>query len=420
MTVNSYSGVEVFVTIGGKLFKSEDLNMFQVDIIDKDEGDNEVDIHCYDSDFAISDSTLFRVGAVLSIKWGYSTTGIFSGERTGYVLMKSSTEYDKHGIISVIHATTKSATLAARRPQKNYGQTTLATIVKEVAKRNNLMLSLKGGTESLDGFSQGNWSDRQMLRVLADRFGYQVSYSSETITFAPRDFSATPALTLVFGQGEDSTIISAKMEVDVHSNLGAATSTIIKTVDPGSKLVSCHASGNPAQELNVYAGDGHDWVANAVQPLIDKATVVVTQSMPQSPTGGLPDNLPPDIQAILSSPDFAGINADLQASSINQREQKKHADLTVDSVGIPSALARMVVEVKGVSKRDSGLYYISEVHHAIKVKGTYECKFKLNRHGTNAGGGAKVKAPVNMQSSHDSSLKPISASVSATTGQLWH
>lgn len=437
MTGNSYSGVDIFITVGGKLFKPEELDLFQVDIIDSDEGDNQVELHCVDNDFKIADSALFRVGSILSVKWGYTTTGEFSAERSGYVILKPATNYTKDGVISIIKAKTKSATLAARRPQKSYGKTTLRTIVQEIAQRNNLELKLEGGNENLDGFSQGNWSDRQTLRTLADRFGYQVSFSSETITFAPRDFSETPKLTLLFGQGEDSNVITAHLNVDSHSNMGGATNAQITSFDPKKKESKTEDAGKPKQELAVFAGNGSSWTTKGDPdakpatsapswasplgtPSAGPSAWMPNWATPQSPTGGLTDAAPAEVRALMSTPDTMEGNSQAHATSLNLRQQKKHAELTVDTVGIPAAHARMIVEVKGLAKRDSGLYYVAKVHHKLKIKSAYECSFELNRHGTNAGGGPKTKAPVNQQSAsdgHDGQVKKKTVAVSAATGQ---
>ena len=435
MGINTYSGLEVFVTVGGKVFLPQDLGLFEMDVIDIDEGDNEVDLHCNDNFFKIADSVLFSVGNLLSIQWGYTATSNMSQQRSGYVIMKSSTEYDKGGIVSIIHAKTLSSVLAGRRPQKNYGPNiTLGSIVTDIANRSGLTLNLTGGSEILSGFSQGNWSDRQCLRVLADRLGYQASFSSTTLTFAPRSFSDTPGLSLVFGKGEDSTIIRASVKVNVHAQLGAATNVQITSLDPNLKTVSCHQATPPVQELAVYAGDGSTSIVTQnpdSKPPVPKSPVgtLLSSVLPwqpnagsttQSPTGGNIGVPPPDVLMAMSSPEASDVNALLHATSLNQRQQKKQADLEVDTVGQPLAHARMIVDVQGLSKRDSGLYYVTKVHHKIVVKSTYICVFDLNRHGNNAGG-PKVKAPVNMQSCHGSqaSTTPKKVVVSADTGQTY-
>lgn len=437
MTGNKYSGVDVFITVGGKLFTREDLGIFQVNIVDSDEGDNEVELHCMDNDFNIADSALFRVGSVMSIKWGYTTTGEFSTERTGYVIMKPATSYGKDGTISVIKAKTKSATLASRRPQKTYGKTTVKTIVTEIAKRNSLKLELEGGNENLDGFSQANWSDRQVLRVLADRFGYQVSFSSETITFTPRKYGDTPKLSLVFSRGEEGNVISGHLNIDSHSSLGAASGASITSFDPKKKQASVEKAETPKQELAVFAVDGASWMTKSggdakTDPSIPgtsspigsisgvlNATKGLTNNWatPQTPTSGLSDAIPEDVRALLSTPDTIAGNSLAHATSLNLRHQKKQAELNLDTVGIPQAHARMIVEVSGLSKRDSGLYYVAKVHHKIKFKGGYECTFDLNRHGTNAGGGPKVSAPVNRQKANDGANGVKKVEVSAISGQ---
>lgn len=415
MTV-PFSGLSVFITIAGTLFKPEDLGLLQLDVTDADEGDNSVELHCVDNSFKIADSSIFRVGQQLSVKFGY-TRGEMSLERSGYVLMKPSTNYAKDGVLSKVHASTKSATLGVRRPQKAYGPTALKAIVHDIATRNGLKLEITGGNERMPAFSQGTWSDRQTLRTLADRFNYQVSYTSDTITFAPRDYSLVPKLELIYGQGEDSNIIHADLEVNAKQE---DSTTHITSVDPASKKVKTETSGEAQKSLAVSAEDGHTWTAQDTNHLSTAARQAPSTPFPQvssnTPAPGISGS-PSDIMTLLSTPDTVEGNMQAHATSDKLKKQKKKGELTIVTQGMPSAKARMLVHVKGLAKRDSGNWYVSSVTHNISKHDGYTTKFELNRHGNNTKGGQKTKPPLNNQLPSSSQTKQVVA-VSAESGAI--
>lgn len=414
MTV-PFSGVSIFVTISGKLLKPEEMGLLQMEVTDEDEGDNSVELHCSDNNYVIADSTLFRVGQQLSIKFGY-TGGEMSIDRSGYVLMKPSTNYVKDGVTSKISASTKSATLGVRRPQKAFGPTSVAAIVQDIARRNGMELKLKGGNERLPGFAQGNWSDRQTLRTLADRFNYQVSYSPDTIIFAPRDYALTPSLELIYNLGEDSNIIHADLNVNAKQEDSA---TQISTVDPLTKEPITQQSGEADKALAVSAENGHIWTTQD-QNHLSTAARQTAQPFPavaqSTPAPGFSPSFS-DVKTLLSTPETAEGNMQAHATSDKLKKQKKKGELTVTTVGIPSAKARMLVHVKGLAKRDNGNYYVSSVTHSIGKHEGFTTKFELNRHGSNSKGGEKTVPPLNSQIPPSTDHVPVVA-ISAESGEI--
>lgn len=418
---NGFSGLNVFITVGGRLFKPEELDLLKLDVTDADEGDSDVELQCSDDDFKIADAGLFRVGQIMSVKFGY-VNGEMSADRTGYVIMKPATSYAKDGVLSTIKASTKSATLAARRPQKNYGPTSLRNILSEVARRNGLKLEIEGGNEQLKGFSQGNWSDRQTCRVLADRFGYQCTFSSETIVFAPRNYNATPTLELVFGNGEEANILSADLNVDAKKE---DNTTQAINVNPSSKSTKTVTAGEASKALAISAENGHSWETKVsheqvvLPPTTSQNQGVSTMGFPlgNSVQSALDST---DLKTLLSTPDTVEGNMLAHATAEKLTKQKKKGELTVTCVGIPAARARILVHVKGLAKRDSGNWYVSSVTHSIGKSDGYTTSFELNRHGANTQGGDKTKSPLNSQlpQKNGDGTKQVVA-VSAESGSTW-
>lgn len=407
-----FSGVEVFITLNGTTYTAEQLNLSEMKVTDADEGDNEIELTIPDNDYRITDSGLFKVGQLMSAKWGYAN-GQMSQQRTDYVIMKPSTTYDASGCTAKVIASTKSATLAARRAQKVNGPTSVKTVISEIANRNGLALNITGGNERMAGFAYGMWSDREVVRILADRFGYQASYSSDTITFAPRDYGAVPTIELVYRIGENSDILTASLEVDAKKSMGDSKTTAI-SVDPSTKKVVQQTAANPAKSLAISAEDGHSWVTQAAssvgQTLTPTLTAIVQKSAPLA--------LPPDIQKILSSPDATVDNLKSLASGEMQKKQRKKGELTISSVGFPQANSRIIVNVTGLAKRDSGNWYVVNVEHHIMVDSGYQCHWELSRRGNNTKNTEKNIPPLNNQKpSGSQTVNKTAIAISAETGK---
>lgn len=399
---NPYSALQVFVTIANQLYTATDLNIISMKVTDDDEGDNEIELTMPDNSYVIADSLLFNVGQLMSMKWGFVGGGT-SDERKDYVIMKPSTTYDADGVVSTFTATTKSTTLAAKHPQKVYGATSVKSIISEIANRNSLTLSITGGDERVAGFAHGTWSDRQVIRVLADRFGYQASFSSDTITFAPRDYGATPSIELNFRIGGGSTILTAELSVDAAKSLGDAQTTAVG-VDPSSKTVKQGTSQDAPKTLAISAEDGHSWASQSSSvpsAVSSNSSVVVLNPLTSTP---LAQTMTENIERVFSSPDVQNLQS--TATGENLKKQKKKGELTITSEGFLKARSRMIVHVSGLAKRDSGNWYVVSVVHKIDENG-YTCEWELARHGNNSKGGEKNTEPLN-------NLKPPSNPGDAT------
>lgn len=412
-----YSAVIVYITVNNRMFTAQELGVSEVKITDSDEGDNEIELTIPDDDYKIIDGGLFKVGDLLSVQWGYQGSPL-SQQRINYPIMKPSVTYDSDGVVAKVTATTKSATLAARRPQKVSGPTSVKTLVSEIAVRNNLKLHITGGNEKLPAFAHSSLSDREVLQILADRFGYQVSYTSDTIMFAPRDYGVVPALKLVYRRGEESTIISANVEIDARKSLGD-NNTVAISVDPKTKTVQQATAQSAPKALAISAENGNTWIAQMAHET-DKSTPIPNQTV-SFMAKMAKVQLPPEFRTILSTPDSSAENMSALASGEMQKKQKKKGELSITSIGFPEALARMIVRVEGLAKRDSGNWYTLSVEHHIQIDQGYECNWELGRHGANSKGSSdKNTSPLNnlkpAAGDSDHKTKPVVA-INAETGK---
>ena len=419
-----YSGLEIFVTVNGRTYTALELGIQEIQVTDVDEGDNEVEITIPDPDYHIIDNGPFKVGSIMGISWGY-TDQKTSQQRSGYVILKPSVMYNAEGVVCKVKASTKSATLAARRPQKTYGNTALKTIIADVCKRNGITLNIKGGDEKVTNFSHGAWSDREVVQVLADRFGYQATWVNQSLEFSKRDYGATPTIQLIFNMGDESNIIEAQLEVDAKKGLGEDAKTTATAVDTNLKRFLSADSLDSPQILAISAEDGHTWVTKLFSP----KSPTYAQQMYQanldkgSSTGIVPQNiaanLPPELAKLISTPEIDQTNLEGLATADTHKKAKKKGELSITSEGIVLATARQIVNVKGLAKRDSGNWYAISVEHHISQDAAYETKWELGRHGNNTKGTEKNKGTLNNNSNvTNSGGNKKAVAVDAETGKV--
>jgi phage protein D len=383
----TFSGVNVFINIAGQDYLPLQIGLIRMEVTDTDEGDSEIVLTCTDETFQLIDSPTIKVGALVSVKWGYAG-GPQSLERANYVLMKPSARYGEGGVEVTLKAYTKSATLAARRPRKVYGATSVRQVVSEIANRNGLSLTIKGGNEQLPTFSMGSWTDRQTLREF-----WPIAMATRSATVRtpscslPWTTATAPAIKLVYGQGERSNILSADLSVDAHKSHGDSATTAT-AVDPTKKTVTKAVAKEAEKTVAISAEDGHSWLTSATQSFLSSSTVQEVSTKAASV-------LPADISQFISTPDVNNVEA--VATGEMLKKQKKKGELTIESIGIAQATCRQIVNVAGLAKRDSGNWYVQTVTHSIDTDSGYRCHWELSRHGNNTRTGEPNKPPLNKQ-----------------------
>lgn len=426
------SGLAIYITAGNRTYTMEDLNAFRVTITDSEEGDSTIELQCNDEDYLVTDNMLFQVGESLGVRWGYTLNNEMSKERSGYVVVKPSTTYGEDGTLAVIKATTTSLLMSARRPQKSYGKTSLKAIIQDIATRNKLELEITGGTESVPGFSQGNWDDRQTVRVLADRYGYVATYNGTTLNFAQRDFSLKPASVFYYKQGEQSNIISAQVQQDHAKDMGAGETSTKTKSNPDEKTTNKVEVKN-VKQVDLAASIPSSHVTSAQVPKFGTSVEAVPPQATTGTPGGLTGVLAgmgskvmstngggpgkqwdaSDIRMISSQPPTMDAISKSHATAGALNAKTRKADMSIVVEGEPSLTAKQIIEVIGLSKRDSGKWYVIKVTHRLDLSSGYTCDMELARTGHNLKGSGQAAGNVNDKDGGGDGKTPVKPSVTA-------
>jgi hypothetical protein len=236
------------------------------------------------------------------------------------------------------------------------------------------------------------------LEVGMNRFNYELSFTSEPVVFAPRDYSSVPKLELLYGQGEDGNILDAHLNVDDKKKQGDTASTAL-SFNPFTKEATAQQAEEANKALAVSAETGSVSVATQNPQAPSKLAGLFTKAQDQMKsilsmgTNGVVKGW--DFSKTFSTPDYK--NALAHATSDKLGKQKKKGEFSIVSVGMVNARIRTLIHVSGVAKRDSGNWYVSAVRHVIDADDGYTTEWELNRHGSNSQGGEKTKAPLNTQ-----------------------
>lgn len=429
------SGLSVFITAGNRVYTMEELNAFRVTITDSEEGDSTIELQCNDEDFRVADNMLFQVGESIGVKWGYANHNELSEDRFGYVVVKPSTTYGEDGVLSVIKATTTSLLMAGKRSQKSYGKVALKTIIEDMAGRASLKLITPEDPAfakiTIDGFSQGNLDDRTALRMLGDRFGYVPTFLNDTIKFLPRDFDQRPTNQFLYKQGEASNIISAQVQQDHAKDMGAGESVVKVKSNPEDKTTTkTEVKEKEVKQVNLAAANPSAHVSSAkFSTSVETKPAQAQTGTPggiqgfmagmgakiMSTNGGGPGKLwdASDVRQLSSAPPSmdAISKSHATASALNTKTRKSDMSIVVE--GEPRLTARQVIEVIGMSKRDSGKWYVIKVTHVLDLSSGYTCDMELARTGHNLKGSGKAETNVNDKSGTSDGKGPVKPSVKA-------
>jgi phage protein D len=399
--LNAFDGIDIQLVINGHLYKPDDIGLFRLLVAFEDDGDSGVELHCDDHEYFVADSVDFQPGSVLSVKWGYKLSKDYSEEYGGFVIQKPSVEYGEDGVVSIIKAYTKSGLLSALKPQKVYNNKKLGDIVKDIASRAQMKVvwnSEGAGQELVPSIAHATWSDRQLLSVLADRFGYQVSYLADTLVFDRITYAETPAHRLLYNSGEEGNIKSATVSMDSKKDAGTAMASAVNSVD---KAPVEREAGKAETALGVSAVDGSSALVtkltgqqpvNAPEPkmgVMDSTLLKLTGGTlkPQTDLNSLLGQGGAEAEAfrtILSQPATQQAISDSHATAFKFNTSKKKCGLELVCIGIPSLKMRQLVEVIGLAKRDSGNWYVSKAVHRLEKAG-YTLALECNRSHSNSG-----------------------------------
>ena len=267
-------------------------------------------------------------------------------------------------------------------------------IAEQIAREHGLMPVVRKTVGRHLRVVQGNVSDAQFLKGLAAKSrdrdgkgvtGYAFYVQDDELHFHPRGLDARPALVLEYFTDREGVLRSFKPSTQSQSVKGAGTETKAVGVDPRKKKHIEHKANNATTPERVSLG---------------KKTYLVD--------GGTGDGKfrKQESGKIVPSPERSESfheeprqePAQDKAESHFKNAGMRQVEATAVTIGIPSLVAKQNIEVRGVGRKFSGVYYCTSVRHVFQDG--YSCELKLKRNALGKGAGAKaaeVKGKQNKQ-----------------------
>jgi len=238
---------------------------------------------------------------------------------------------------------------------------TSSEIAESIAKLYKLKFKIDTTSQVWFNMPQGNKSDFELLRQLAQKEpGYCFYISDDTLYFIKRKFDKKPISIYTYGDGS---IISFKVKAKESQQDTASNDTTYVGIDP--------FTGKP----NAATSDG---IKDAN---LGKKGVKLYDS------NGL-------LSGIKNVTDAVGANKVMPDPSGNNEEMKNNADAlqqssldnalkaSFESIGNPNLEVDELMTVNGIGKRYSGNWYLSEITDDITAGGSFKTTGELLKDGT--------------------------------------
>lgn len=245
---------------------------------------------------------------------------------------------------------------------KTYENTPRSEIVHALAKEYGYgddQRFIEDTEEVYETVVQARATDAQFIKRLADAEGFEFFIDFDGFHWHSRKMGQKPLRLLQYYLPPDvGDILSFNVENDVFAKPGRVTT---KGRDPVKKQDVTGEADNGKTERDAL---------NPTVEIIDPATGVATFDTAVASTSTQPTT------------ETSAAQAKKEADGKYKRSVQTTVKLSLEMVGDPGIVAKSVLDIRGISKRLSGLYYVSQANHKID-SGGYKLSLKLQTDGTN-------------------------------------
>jgi phage protein D len=321
-----------------KVMVSEDLDvpaMFTLELVNWD---------MVKSKITWVDDELFDTGHLVEIQMGYgnSLKTLIVGEITGL-----EPEFSLHAEPTlVVRGHDLRHRLLRGSKTRSFAQMKDSDIASQIAREGGLSSKAKDTNVKLEYVLQTNQTDLEFLQQRAKRIGYEVVVENKIMHFRPHQNNTQKVLTL--NRADDLIEFSPRLstmsqvgQVEVHSWDAKQKKTLIGKANVGNETTTMKGSISGPKNANQAFGKASHIIIN--EPVLNQAEA------DQIAKGQFNDMA----LAYISGEGICLGNPDLRAGS--------------------------VIEITGVGKRFSGLYYLTSVTHIYSQEQGYRTQFSVRR-----------------------------------------
>lgn len=342
-------------------------------------------------DLRFYDEKLLVPGTILDFTWGYN--GLFS--QTVSLVIKSL----KGGTTLTVTCESKKQLINREHNNRVFENVRYSDIAETIAKDNGYRtdaIFVDQTDPVFETVTQARMTDAQFLRHLADKLGFEWYVDTDGFHFHERKIGQRPVRKFIYyNDPEQGDVLNFSIEEKTNSRAGKVTA---KGRDPSKKKTHSNSNDNSSDKSNKSAVEFVAVVGGAGLKKV-KVTKPSTPNDNVSSTNTLPT----------AAPDAAA--GKQVARGLQRRSALNNVKLTLDCIGDPEITAKAMIEVTGIGKSFSGLYYVEKIKHSVSASG-YTMQLTCKRKGRNSGiGGAAAGGKVNKQSAPNKKSKEREPSI---------
>lgn len=294
-----------------------------------------------------SDHELFQVGNEVEIYMGNGkqTATLMVGEITGLEF-----EIDRQEAPTlVVRGYDLRHRLMRGHKTRSFAKIKDSEIASQIARDAGLTATVEDSKIKLEYVLQHNQTDLDFLQSRARRIGYEVAIVEKKLFFQPPRNGASKTLTLTYGI--DILAFSARL-----SNMNQMSMVEVRSWDIKSKevITAKSSSGNVQSNMG-----GRENGPRSFQKAFGQAS-----------------------QVIVNDPVSNTSEAKQLASGQLETLALQYVTGSGECQGNPMLRAGDVIEIAGVGKRFSGLYYVTSATHTHSASDGYQTEFEVRRNAT--------------------------------------
>lgn len=290
------------------------------------------------------DNKLFDIGNEVEIQMGYEQElkTVMVGEITGL-----EPEYTQDTApILVVRGHDLSHRLLRGNHTKSFLKMKDSDIASEIARSRGLTAKATDSKVKLEYILQHNQTDWEFLQERARRIGYEVVVERKMLYFRPHKNAESKVLTLTYGKDLQAffprlSTMTQVQQVEVKGWIAKDKKQVIGKAAAGKEGGTMGGSTSGAKAVKKVFGESRQTIVT--QPISSKE--------------------------------------EAEQMALGQFQDMAIAYITGEGScqGNPNIRAGKVIEIAGVGKRFSGLYYINSVEHSYSRDRGYQTSFTVRR-----------------------------------------
>lgn len=298
-------------------------------------------------DLSHFDNPIWRQGNIVIVTWGYP----------GKMAPKRECVIQKVEGSLQITVTAQSRAILMNKDVKvrTFENVKRSDVVTKIAKEYGLtpdQIFVDETATTFEHIAQTRESDAQLIKRLATAEHFEFYWDFSGLHFHPRRMGQKPLRVLQYYLPPDvGDIISFNVESD-----------------PFAKPTTVTTKGRDPVKKSDVTGKGSDADTNRIA-LVAPDTGIVTFKANT------------DQKTVVPTTETSSTQAKKEADGQFKRASQVNVKLAIEMVGDPFVIAKSVIDVRGISKKLSGLYYINAASHKID-SGGYHLSLKTTTDGT--------------------------------------